>query len=81
MTTLCIITAVLQATNLLLINLKGLVIFPLSLMVYVGYSAVEIWLAHEVSPVILVFVGLNLWGMFTAVCGWVSNGKAVLKHV
>lgn len=80
MTMLCIITALLQVVNLILINLKRTIVFPLSLMVYAGYSVVEIQLAYEVNPAILTFVVLNLVGIVTAVCGWVSNGKAFV-HV
>lgn len=66
----CILTVIAQSINLWLINLRHVVVYPLVIGVYLGYSAVEVWLATEVSPVLFLFVALNLVGIVTAIIGW-----------
>lgn len=66
----CVLTVILQIINLYLINLRHVVVYPLVMAVYLGYSVVEIWLATEVSYIILLFVALNMVGVVTAAIGW-----------
>lgn len=66
---LIIVTALLQAYNLGLVNLTGRVNRGIMILVYVGYLIIEGWLAVSVTWTMWLFVALNLFVIVTAVAG------------
>lgn len=71
MSALSVTVVLLQACNLYRQS-NGRVSHVLTFSVYSGYLIVELWLAlrDPAQVAVLLFVGLNLWGMGTAVRGW-----------
>lgn len=71
--TLIIITALLQAYNLGLVNLTGRVNRVVMLLVYIGYFIIEWWLAVSVTWTMWLFVALNLFVIVTAIAGLLED--------
>lgn len=73
MTALIVLTVAASVTNLYLINWRGIVIRPLIAAVYAGYCVIEGWLAlrDPAQAAIGLFMLVNLWGLGTAIAGWI----------
>ncbi len=67
---LIVVTAILQVVSLFYINIHQRPLYPLVITVYVGYTIIELWLAVAVSWYMILFVGINLWSIATAIVGW-----------
>lgn len=76
------LTVIMQCFNAFLVNSKRIIIYPLSIVIYVGYLIVEGWLAlrdHTIAGIGL-FVIVDIIWIVTAVHGWRKHGKAI-QHV
>lgn len=72
---ICVLTAVGQLISMAHLHIHSRPIYPLIILVYIGYCFVELYLASQVSWWVAVFLLVNVWGIASAVVGWRQNWR------